>query len=131
MSHLFQPDDRGNSGRETLPVRALAIELLPTGPGQLVELCPPPQVAGFPLRRDPALLLELVQRRIERSIADLQRVAGDLAEPLADRPAVHRSQCEDLEDQQVKRALNEVGWFAHDALGYREQSSRPVGRLMY
>src|SRR5262245_44625373 len=130
MSHLFQPDDRGDGRRETPPVRALAIELLPTGPGQLVELCPPPQVAGFPLRRDPALLLELVQRRIERSVADLQRVAGDLAEPLADRPAMHRPEREDLQDQKVQRALNEVGWFAHDALGYREQSEQPVGRLM-
>ena len=51
-----------------------------------------------------------------------QRVSGDLPEPLADRPAVERLECENLQDQEVQSALNEVGRFAHGSvLGYRDQ----------
>jgi hypothetical protein len=52
-----------------------------------------------------------VERRIERPIADLENVARDLAEPDADGPAVQRLEGEDLEDQKIEGALDEVDGF--------------------
>jgi hypothetical protein len=46
--------------------------------------------------------------RRQRALLDLQRVARDLLDALADRPAVLRSQGERLEDDQVERPLREV-----------------------
>src|SRR5262245_11121559 len=121
MSRLFHPDDGRDGAREPLPVGAFAFEVLATRAGQVVELRAPPEVARLPLRGDPALLLELVQRGVERSVADLQRVIGDLPEALADRPAVHRLERQNLQDQEVERSLDEIWRLAHVfVLGYRD-----------
>ena len=62
------------------------------------------------------MLFELVERGVERALADLQDVARHLPDALRDRPAVHRLERDDLQDQQVQRALHEIGRFAHSAL---------------
>ena len=81
---------------------------------------------GFHSDGDPALVLELVQRGVERSVAHLQDVTGYLLEALPDGPAVERLEGEDFENQQVERALDEIGWPAHGAsLGYRELHIHP------
>ena len=49
-----------------------------------------------------------MERRVERALGDLQRVARDLANPLGDGPAVQRPERERLEDQEIERALREV-----------------------
>ena len=74
---------------------------------------------------DPAFLFELVERGIQRSVAHLQHVLGNLLEALPNRPRVERFEREDLEDQKVERALQEVGRLTH---GYRgEHTSSPLG----
>src|SRR5438105_3219151 len=70
------------------------------------------EFAGLPFGRDPAFLLELVQRRVERSVADLQHVARDLLQALADGPAVEWLESENFQQQEVESALDEIGWFA-------------------
>jgi len=42
---------------------------------------------------------------VERTLAGVQPVAGDLADAVADAPAVIRPKRQDLENQQVERAL--------------------------
>jgi hypothetical protein len=59
------------------------------------------QVTGFPFRCDPAFLLQLMKRGIERAITHLQNVRGSLFQALADRPAMERLQCQNLEEQNV------------------------------
>ena len=65
------------------------------------------------LRLQPSLLLEAMERRVQRALADLQDFAADLLNALGDGPAVRRLERDGLEDQQVERALNEVRWSAH------------------
>src|SRR5262249_49499239 len=105
--------DQRDRGREALPLRALFVHGLPAGAGERIELRAPVVLAVAPLGLDPPLLLELVERGIERALADGEEVVGHLPNPLRDRPAVHRLGGHDFQDQQVERALYEVGRFAH------------------
>src|SRR6185436_18027793 len=118
----LEPHDRGDRRGQAVPVGRLALEVPPARPRQRVVFRPSVVLADLPLGGDPAFLFELVQRRVERAVAHLQHVAGDLLEALADRPGVERLEREDLEDQEVEGALDEIGWFAHK-LGYREEST--------
>jgi hypothetical protein len=68
----------------------LFLQMPPPDASQRVELGAASEFARLPLRRDPAFLLQLVQGRIERPIADLENIAGNLLQTLADRPAVKR-----------------------------------------
>ena len=108
-----QVDERRDGGRQPLPVGGFAFELAAARAGQRVELRSPIVLALLPLGGDPAVLLELVQRRIERAVADLQHVVRDLPQALADGKAVQRFEREDLQNQQVESALDEIGGFAH------------------
>ena len=64
-------------------------------------------------RFQPSLLLEAMQRRVQRALADLENFAADLLNAFGDGPAVCGLERDGLEDQQVERALNEVRWSAH------------------
>ena len=68
-----------------------------------------------PVRRDPALVLEAVERRIERALPDPQQVVRDLLDALRDRPAVHRLERDRPHDQEVEGPLQDVGLVAHAA----------------
>jgi protein involved in polysaccharide export with SLBB domain len=52
-------------------------------------------------------MLEAVQRRIQRTLLDLQRVAGQLLDTQQDSVAVQRSERDGLQDEEVERALQE------------------------
>ena len=67
-----------------------AVELLAAGPGQRVEARAPIVLGRAPVGGDPALMLEAVERRIERALLDAQQIVGNLLDTLGNRPAVHR-----------------------------------------
>src|SRR5205807_5515937 len=73
---------------DALPIsmRGLSRQHLASDRCQRIEFRAPVCLRGSPLGGDPALLLELVQSRIERAFADLQHIAGDLLQTLADSP---------------------------------------------
>ena len=52
--------------------------------------------------------LETVQSRIQRTLARVQRFARNLANTIGDPPPVIRTESQDLENQQVERALEQV-----------------------
>ena len=54
-----------------------------------------------------------MQRRIERTLMDLQDSVRNLTNALRDAPAVHGLERERPQNQEVKSALDEVGWFSH------------------
>src|ERR1700730_16971933 len=87
--------------------------MAPAWTGQRVELRAAVVLGRLPLGRDPASLFQLVQRGIERAIADLEDVTGHLLEALADRPAVKRLEREDFQNQEVQGALHQVRRLAH------------------
>lgn len=107
-SGLLQTDDVRDRGRETFPIGGFLLQAPPTGTSERVELGAASEFARLPLGRDPTFLFELVQRRIERSIADLKNIARDLIQTLAHGPPVKRLQGEDFEKQEVQGALHEI-----------------------
>ena len=74
-----------------------------------VVLRPAAQLRDGPLGFDPALVLEAMERRVERALVDLQDVLGDLLDALRDRPAVQRAGLQRPEDEQVEGARKKVG----------------------
>jgi len=62
------------------------------------------------------LFFQALQRRVQRSLLDLEDVIRELTDPLRDRPAVQRLERDGLEDQQIDGALNEIGGLPHDYL---------------
>src|SRR5205085_3269141 len=94
--------------------------------GRRVELRATVVLRLLPLGLDPAFLLQLVQGRVERSLAHLQHVSGKRLQPKADGPPMQRLKREDLQEEKVQSALNEVVRFAH--LGFRgEYRATPLG----
>src|SRR5215813_15321021 len=93
--------DRGDRRGETLPLRRFLVERAAAGARERVVLRAAIVVALRPLRGDPAVLLELVERRVQRALADLEHLARHLADALRDGPAVHRLERDHLEDEQV------------------------------
>ena len=114
---------RRRSAASSLPRR----ELFPAGPGQLVELRLPVGLGRPPLRLDPSFLFEAMERGIERALGNLQHVAGDLLDALRDRPAVHRSRGECAENEQVQRALQQIGLAGQRASCSGRQDNRFTG----
>ena len=86
---------------------------MPAGPGERVELCHAAGFRGPPFGRDPALLLEAVQRRVKRALLDLKSLPGDLLDALCDRPTVLGFERDGLQNQQIERSLNEIGRLCH------------------
>src|SRR6266436_6209047 len=87
-SRLLQTDDLRNRQGEPFPIGGLLFQMPPADARERVEFGAAPQLARFPFSRDPAFLLQLVQCRVERSIADLENIARNLLQPLADGPTV-------------------------------------------
>src|SRR5215204_3216788 len=98
-------------------------QLLLAGARDRVEARAAIVLAHAPLARDPPLLLEPEQRRIDRSLVQRQRAFGNLLDAAGDAVAVQRSHpVESLEDHQVQRA---VRYFVHVAY-QQEQILRHV-----
>ena len=87
---------------------ALIAQLLPAGHRQVVVLGLPVVLRDSPLAADRTLILEPVQRLVERGIIDIEGAAGEFAQPVGDEVAVHRLPSERLEHQDVQGAVEEV-----------------------
>src|SRR6202011_5280999 len=98
MSQPLEREHPRDRTRDPLPIRGFLVEAFLSEARQRVELCAPIVLAGAPLAPDPACLLEFVESRVERTVADLQDVVGYLRQALADRPPVERLDGENLED---------------------------------
>src|SRR5437870_9675897 len=77
-SRLFKLNDPRNGARKPAPVICFFFELSPPEPRERIIFCAPTILGRSPFGCDPALLLQLVQRRVQRSVAHLQNVAGHL-----------------------------------------------------
>jgi hypothetical protein len=55
------------------------------------------------------MALEPVERGIEGPLRDLEHIAGDLLNALGDAPAMPRFELDGPEDQEIERALDEIG----------------------
>src|SRR5215471_21826624 len=116
MSGLLQPHHVRDCAREALPIRGFLLQLLPSQPRERVELGSPIVFGRFPLGRDPAFLLQLVQRWIEGAVADLENISRNLLQALPDGPAMQRLERQYLQEQQIQGSLDKIGWLAHSRL---------------
>jgi hypothetical protein len=66
-------------------------------------------LAGTPVGADPALPQHPLEGGIERALLDPEHVAGELIDPLADAPTVHRLEGQRLQDQQLEGAGKQIG----------------------
>src|SRR5579864_1201257 len=113
-SCLFELHYARDGAGDAVPVGGLFFKVLPPEWREGIKLRATVIFTRLPLRSNPASMFELVQGGIEGTIADAQDVAGNLFQALADRPAVHRPQGEDFQEQHVERPLNQVGRLAHE-----------------
>src|SRR5262245_42508099 len=79
---------------------------------QPVEARAPVALGPRPGRGDPAVVLEAVERRIERPFLDPKQVLPELRDPLPDRISVERPRRQRLEHQQIETAVQDIR-FAH------------------
>ena len=96
--------------RMTVPHRRLRAKARTSGGAQLVELRATVAIGDAPLRRDPPAPLETVERRVQRPLLDQEDRAGRVLDPLAHAIAMHRAPAQRLEDEQVERAAQQVGF---------------------
>src|SRR5690606_39287412 len=87
-----------------LPVLACLRQMADALWRQAIELRPSAFGRDTPRRGDQLLILEAVQRRIERTLVDLQRFARQLPEAVRNAPPVERFGLQRLEHLQVERA---------------------------
>ena len=66
-----------------------------------------------PFRFDPALLFQPVKCRIKRPLRDLEHLLAGLLNVGRDRPPMHRPQGKRAQNEEIHRALKDVGWLAH------------------
>ena len=92
------------------PAGRLFLQLLSPFGREAIELRLAAGVRHLPVRGQQPAVFEPVQRRIERALRHLDYVARDQLKALRDGVAVNGPGGDDLEDQQVERALGEIGF---------------------
>src|SRR4030095_13986643 len=80
---------------------------------ELVELRFPSRIGGFPIGFEQTTVLEAAQRGIERALLHLHDVARHLLQALRNRVAVNRPKRDYFEDEEIERALRQIGLESH------------------
>src|SRR4029077_6237701 len=114
-SHLLRRgvQRRRDRGRQAVPVGGLLAQPPASGGGEGVELRLAIVLALPPLGGDQLLVLQPVERRIERALRNLQRLARDLADAQQHAVPMQRRQGYGLEDQHIERARKQVCGLGH------------------
>src|SRR5262249_42526459 len=81
---LTRGQEPRNDLRGSLPLACFLLDLLPASPREAVVLGPAIVIGNTPRRRDIALLLQLEQRWVDRSVVHCQPVAAGLLDSARD-----------------------------------------------
>src|SRR5690242_12599542 len=95
---------------EALPFVDLLAECLPPLTRDAVVACTPVVLGGLPIALDVAAVLETLQRRIERTLIDLEAAVRDLLNAKTDAPPMHGCERHRLEDEEVDAPPKGVGF---------------------
>ena len=101
--------DELNGGGEAAPALELLTKRATAGRGELVIASAPAILRHVPLAVDEPFVLQALQGGVERALIDLELVARDLLDALADAPAMHGVEGERFEHQEVDGASEGVG----------------------
>jgi hypothetical protein len=91
---------------EPSPFRQLSSQMSAASARERVEFDLAARVDSTRLCGDPAVLLETIQRGIQRPLRNLKRLAGDLFNALGDRPSMFGLDLDGSENEEVERALD-------------------------
>src|SRR6185503_1513758 len=94
-------NDQADDLRKALPLFELIAKLAATAGGDRVVARAAVVLGRPPDALDVAAMLEALERRIERSLIDVETSARHLLNPDADAPAVHRLERQRLEDKEI------------------------------
>src|SRR4051812_2026548 len=123
-------EESGDDVRRLLPVARRLRETL--SPGSRERVVPRPAVVlrRAPLALDETFLLELQERRVQRSIVERQAISARLLDPARDAVPVERPHALDgLEHHQRQRALLDVELLVHERLVLVANTSIVAGLL--
>src|SRR5688500_7835140 len=109
---------------EFLPALDFPAEGTPAGGRQPVVARLPVVVAHIPFTGNHAVLLETLERGIERALIHRELAVGHLLHALTDAPAVHRRERERLQDEEIERSPQGIDWWtwSHQAAVAVERS---------
>src|SRR5512142_328452 len=95
--------------RSAVPLRDLGVELLSSFGGDAVVPRAAVVLARAPLGANPAAPQHGLQRRVERSLVDVEDIARDLAKLERESPAMHGFFAEQLEGEHLEGAAHDFG----------------------
>src|SRR5262249_21472607 len=108
------------------PARRFFFELGPAFRGEAIELGFPAGVRHLPVGGQEPAVFESVQSGIEGALRHLHDVARDLLQTLRNAVAVNGSGCDDLQNQQVERALGQIRLVRRDTPRTSTYTAVPV-----
>src|ERR1044072_6954486 len=112
LLRALESGDTKNRGGQAVPFFRLYLHLLYSQASQRVKFGAAIIFRRLPFCLDPALLLQFMQSGIKGSVAYLELVIGNLSQAAAYGPAVQWLEGENLQNQEIQGALDQVGWFA-------------------
>jgi len=104
---LFWSEHEADGENKFAPLARLDDEMLAARQSQFVKTCPAVVRGYSPIRLDPALVLQSLQRRIERSMIHQQDVIRLLLDGAGNAQTMIGSEHQSSEDQQVQRPLQQ------------------------
>src|SRR6185436_16697367 len=94
-----------DGAHELGPFRCFLVQAFAAGRREPVDLRPAVVLRRLPLRVDPALQLETLQRRVQRTELDAEPIARAVANRADDGVAVQRTEQERPQNQEVEHAV--------------------------
>jgi hypothetical protein len=111
-------------------------KLFASSRGQLIKAGAAAEFGDTPLRLNPTLEFQTVERWVERTLAHLEDFLRDLLDAFGYGPAMHFAGLQGAKDEEVEGALEEVetGWLAHAFLMvsviYSNDTTATIRRLL-
>ena len=95
--------------REEAPAGDFIREVPSAGGGEAVDSHAATLLGESLVGGNQAALLETIERGVERALIDLEHIGAALTNALRDRPPMERGVPDGLQDEQIERALEQIG----------------------
>ena len=102
-------EESGHGPNPAVPIGGLGVELPSPGSGQRLETSAPRILCLTPFGIEPPRALQALEPPQHGPVIDLEFTARHLLDPPGDAEAMHRLETQRLEDEQIHRALNDIG----------------------